>query len=86
MCLLFFAAIAYIVICQNGVVRNNSISYAEKVKQIHLISKKNWVADLFHNVEKVNIPLSRKIIIYSSKIGIYSVMVIAATVRKKLKK
>lgn len=81
-----FAAIAYIVICQNGVVRNDSTSYAEKVKQIHLISKKNWVDDLFHNVEKVNIPLSRKLIIYFSKIGIYSAIIIAATVRKKLKK
>ena len=32
-----FAAIAYIVICQNGVVRNNDISYTEKLKQIRSI-------------------------------------------------
>ena len=81
-----FAAIAYIVICQNGVVRNNDISYTEKLKQIRSISTEEWVIDLFHNIKKINIPFSRKLIIFSSKIGLYSMMVIAATIRKKLKK
>ena len=81
-----FAAIAYIVICQNGVVRNDMISNGVKLRTIKEISNEEWAKDLFSNIKYVVVPMSRKIIIYCSKIGIYSMMIIAANVRKRLKR
>lgn len=81
-----FAAIAYIVICQNGIVRNDMISNSEKRKQIKEFSEENWVKDLFLNTKYIHIPISRKIIIYFSKISIYSMMIFAANIRRRLKK
>lgn len=81
-----FAAIAYIVICQNGVVRNDTLSNKEKFRIIKEISNEQWVKDLFSNIKHVAIPLSRKIIIYCSKMEIYSMMIIAANIRRRLKR
>lgn len=81
-----FAAIAYIVICQNGVVQNSTISYKQKLSEIKEISKETWAKDLFDNIKYVTIPVSRKIIIRCSKMGLFSVMILAANVRKRLKR
>ena len=81
-----FAAIAYIVICQNGVVRNDNISNLEKKREIKEISRNEWAKDLFSNIKYVSIPWSRKIIIYFSRLGIYSMMITAANVRRRLKR
>lgn len=81
-----FAAIAYIVICQNGVVQNNTISYVQKLREIQEISKEAWAKELFENIKHVSVPISRKIIIYCSKIGLFSMMILAVDVRKRLKR
>ena len=81
-----FAAISYIVICQNGVVRNDKISNTEKKRQIMEISKEEWVKDLFQNMKYVSIPLSRKIIVWCSKQRMYLMMLIAVGIRRRLKK
>ena len=81
-----FVAIAYIVICQNGIVRNDKLSNSEKKKRIMEISKEDWAKDLFQNIKYVSIPLSRKAIIWCSKQKIYSMMLIAANIRKRLEK
>lgn len=81
-----FAAIAYIVVCQNGVVRNSAISYVQKLREIQEISKEAWVKDLFKHIKYVTIPISRKVIIYCSKIGLFSIVILAANVRKRLKR
>ena len=81
-----FVAIAYIIICQNGIVRNNKLSIFEKRKKIKEISEQNWAIDLFQNTKYVSIPTSRKMIIYCSKYGIYSTMLLAAIIRRRIEK
>lgn len=81
-----FVSIAYILICQNGVVRNNTISVSEKIKQIKAISKEKWMQDLIDNIQFVSIPMSRKVLIYLAKFKIYFTMIIAANIRRRLKR
>lgn len=81
-----FAAIAYIVICQNGVVRNDNISLREKKRQIKTLSEEGWVKDLFSNMKYVTVPLSRKTIVCCSRFGMHAMMILAANIRKRLKK
>lgn len=81
-----FAAISYIVICQNGVVLNQKLTNKEIKQHIKSISKELWIKDLFNNIKYVALPFSRKVIIYCSKIHFYSMMIIAGNVRRRLKK
>lgn len=81
-----FVAIAYIVICQNGVVLNSNLSYKEKNMQIREISCESWAKDLFLNTKYISIPLSRRLIIYCSRIGLFSAMLIAGNIRRRWKK
>ena len=78
-------AIAYIVICQNGTVLNDNLNYMEKRAEIKSLNELAWVKDLMANTKLVSIPISRKIIIYCSKVGIYSMMIVAANIRRRLK-
>ncbi|WP_176421966.1 glycosyltransferase family 2 protein [Fibrobacter sp. UWH1] len=80
-----FAAIAYLVSCQNQICRNSKLGLFEKTKQIRDFSKKIWVKDLFFNMQNVTIPFSRKMLVHLGRLrcfGILSVIISLKCLRK----
>lgn len=66
-----FYAIVYIVLCQNSIYLNPNIGLIEKTKRIASFGNKDYFNDMFSHLDKVRIPLSRKIIPIFGKMHIY---------------
>lgn len=62
-----FAAIAYLVICQNYYCLNQSSSFYKKMRGIKSFNNSSWVKDLFNNYKKIYIPRSRKLLVLFGK-------------------
>lgn len=80
-----FAAIAYIVIIQNGISLNNGITYFDKINKIKNFQEIDWVKELFANSKYIRIPLSRKALIIFGKIRFYSLVLLAIEIKKIIK-
>lgn len=80
-----FAAIAYIVICQNGVALNSKLSLAEKKAELKEISNLDWAKDLFENTRYIRIPFSRKILVWFGKKSIYFGVLGVIRIKRSLK-
>lgn len=80
-----FAAIAYIVICQNNYCLNND-TIKEKINKIKTFSKKEWVKDLFKNINQIKIPFSRKLIIYLGKCKLYLFIISIVKMKQEIEK
>ena len=81
-----FVAIAYILICQNGIVLDPNNNFIEQIRKIKEFNKVDWVEDLFKHLDYVCIPFSRKSIILSSKYRVYFWIVLAVNIRRILKR
>lgn len=79
-----FASIAYIVIAQNGIVLNPVINFRSKYLAIENLNKKEWVKELFDNIEYIQIPMSRKVIIICSKYKINFGILLAVIIKQKM--
>lgn len=79
-----FAAIAYIVICQNGIVLNNQLSNSEKLLKIKKINMLDWVYELFSNIQYIRIPISRKALIYFGKYNFNVCVLTAINIKQRL--
>lgn len=80
-----FAAIAYIVICQNNYCLNND-TVKDKIEKIKKFSEKEWVKDLFKNINKIKIPFSRKMIIYLGKCKLYFLIISIVKMKQEIEK
>lgn len=66
-----FYAIVYIVLCQNSIYLNPNIGLFEKTKRIAELGNKEYFKDMFSHLDKVGIPLSRKVIPIFGKMHVY---------------
>ncbi len=81
-----FAAIAYLVICQNGVGLNPQASVVNKIGQIKRISQKECFKELFKNIKSVYIPISRKSLLIMGKLHLYLMILAVITIKNKIEK
>ncbi|MDD3224288.1 MAG: glycosyltransferase family 2 protein [Clostridium sp.] len=81
-----FVAIAYLVICQNGICLNPRLSVVQKFKEINELNKTDYVRNLFKNVKKVRIPMSRKLLIIMGKYNIIIGIMLVINIKKKVEK
>ena len=65
-----FAAIAYIVVCRNGIALNGKLSFREKMEKIRQLNLIDWIRELFANVKHVRIPITRKALIFFGKFNL----------------
>ena len=81
-----FAAIAYLVICQNYFCLNDRFTFAEIIKNIKSFNETRWVKDLFNNYQKIMIPISRKLLIlfgkYNFNFGIWIIIKIKKVMKR----
>lgn len=80
-----FAAIAYIVICQNNYCLSKD-SINEKANKIKRFSENEWVKDLFENIKQIKIPFSRKLIIYLGKLKLYLFIISIVKMKQEMEK
>lgn len=66
-----FLAIVYIVVCQNCVYLDSSLDLKRKIKKTKEISKRQVFNELFSNIDKIQLPLSRKMIPIFGKMHAY---------------
>lgn len=79
-----FLAIAYLLICQNGICQNNHMSFRQKVIAIKKIKSYKRYQTLFQNTEYIKIPNSRKMIIWFGKVNL-NLMIIMIVMLKQMK-
>lgn len=80
-----FVAIAYMVICQNGIYLNPELSFINKCKAIHYLNKTQTFINLFHNTTHLVLPSSRKIFIYLAKYHLYILIILILSLKKRFK-
>lgn len=81
-----FAAISYIVIMQNSIALNIDLSHKQKLGAVKDLNKKDWVRELFENVEQIDIPMSRKLVIICGKHGLNLGVLAAVEIKKLMEK
>lgn len=80
-----FVAIAYMLICQNGIYLNPDFSLHEKHKAIKILSKNQIFTDMFRNSTKLVLPLSRKLFIFLGKYHFYYIIIFMLILKKRFK-
>lgn len=65
-----FAAIALLLVWQNGICLNKNLGFMQKRNAIANLKKNIYFHDLYHNIKCVKIPKSRKIFIEFGKINL----------------
>lgn len=80
-----FVAIAYMVICQNGIYLSPEVSLKDKYMEIRKLSKDQTFKNLFLNAEKLVLPLSRKLFIFLGKYHFYYVIILILSLKKRFK-
>lgn len=71
-----FKAIAFLLVCQNGICLNKQLSFWQKRKKISALKRDLTYKDLFSNLNYVKIPKSRKAIIIFEKMSLPSLIVL----------
>lgn len=69
-----FCAIAFLVVCQNQVCQNRSLSFWAKTQEIRKIADVFGTKNLFAHYGKVKIPYSRKFLILCAKLKLFFVV------------
>ncbi|MDE5770085.1 MAG: glycosyltransferase family 2 protein [Ruminococcus sp.] len=80
-----FLAIAFIVICQNGICLDTTKTINEKVEMIKNLKNELYIADLFENTDRIKIPFSRKTLILMGKYGVNIGIILSVALKQKLK-
>ena len=80
-----FVAIAYMLICQNGICLNPDISLKKKYQSIKELGKKQLFNEMFQNSKKLVLPSSRKLFILSGKYHFYCVIILMVLLKKRFK-
>ncbi len=81
-----FLAIIYILVCQNCVYLDPSLRLNEKIKKIEEISKRQTFSELFANIDKLEIPLTRKIIPVLGKKHLFLEILAVIAIKQKVEK
>lgn len=81
-----FAAIAYIVVCQNCVYLNPNISWWMKLVKVHNIGNREEYKSMFANTKFVKIPFSRKIIVLLGKYNINMGVLMIIWIKNQIEK
>lgn len=81
-----FLAIIYIVVCQNCVYLDPSLSLRDKTKKIEEISKRQTFKELFSNIDKLKIPLSRRVIPIMGKMRLFLGILAVIAIKQKVEK
>lgn len=81
-----FVAIAYLLICQNGICLNNNYTIFEKTTEISKLRNDLRVIDMFKNIHMVNIPISRKLVVMLGKVHMNIGIAIIINIKQKVEK
>lgn len=81
-----FAAIAYLLMCQNGICLNSNYSIFEKITAIDKLKNNLSIIDLFKNIHMIKIPKSRKLVVILGKIHMNIMILIILTIKQKVEK
>lgn len=81
-----FKAIAFLLVCQNGICLNKQLSFWQKRKKISDLKLDSSFNDLFSNIDYVKIPKSRKLLIIFEKMGFPSLIVLVISLKQWLEK
>lgn len=77
-----FKAIAFLLVCQNGICLNKQLSFWQKRKKISDLKRDLTYKDLFSNLDYVKIPKSRKLIIKFEKMNLPSLIVLVISLKQ----
>ena len=77
-----FKAIAFLLVCQNGICLNKQLSFLQKRKKISALKRDLTYKDLFSNLDYVKIPKSRKLIIIFEKMSLPSLIVLVISLKQ----
>ena len=77
-----FKAIAFLLVCQNGICLNKQLSFWQKRKKIWALKRDLTYKDLFSNLDYVKIPKSRKLIIIFEKMSLPSLIVLVISLKQ----
>ena len=77
-----FKAIAFLIVCQNGICLNKQLNFFEKRKKIADLKLNLTFEDLFSNLNHIRIPKSRKMLIIFEKMCFPSLIVLVISIKQ----
>lgn len=79
-----FMAIAFLLICQNGICLDSSLRLADKIKKISSLKENIYFKNLYTNLCYVKIPTSRKMLILFEKMNLFYLILFIISLKQWL--
>lgn len=77
-----FAAIAFLLICQNGICLDNELKFFQKIRKIRDLKDNVYINDLYHHIDCIMIPWSRKLLIILGKLNCNALVVMVIGIKQ----
>lgn len=81
-----FLAISFILVCQNGICLNKEYGFWKKVKKSSELKSDELYRELFQNIEKIRIPITRKMIVILAKLKLWPIVMTIICTKQFLEK
>lgn len=70
-----FAAIAFLLICQNGICLDERLNFFQKVKKVKDLKSNAYIHDLYCHIDNIRVPWTRKLLVVFGKYN-YNVLIV----------
>lgn len=71
-----FAAIAFLLICQNGICLDESLNFLQKKRKIKDLKDNTHIRDLYGHIDSIMVPSSRKLLVVFGKLNYYAPIIL----------
>lgn len=77
-----FAAIAFLLICQNGICIDEKLNFLQKKRKIADLKNNSYISDLYCHTDSVMIPWSRKLLIMFGKLNLNALITFVIDIKQ----